>query len=105
MPSPAKQPTNRLLVWISWLELILGAFVVLLGFLLYVAWATDHSGHGERAFLLVGAYFMVPVGLAFVIAGYLLRHGAAWAQWIVPIVLITQFLLLQRLPHWPWALP
>lgn len=57
------------------IECGIGAGLLAFGALFYFAWLTDTSGHGERAFLLLPAFALIPPGLGFLLGG-----AAVWAQ-------------------------
>ena len=43
--------------------------------LFYWMWATDTSGHGERAFLLLPVVVLAPFGIGSLLAGVALRYS------------------------------
>jgi len=57
-------------------ELLGGMVVCAFAALFYWAWATDTSGHGERAFLLLPVVVLAPFGIGSLLAG-----AALWYSW------------------------
>jgi hypothetical protein len=45
------------------------------GLVFYAMWLTDRSGHGEKAFLLLPAFGLLPLGAGFAVGG-----AAVWAR-------------------------
>ena len=47
-----------------------------------VAWYTDHSGHGERAFLLLPLAVLLPLAFAGILSGLVARYHWPQRRWV-----------------------
>ena len=56
-------------------EFGIGVGLLAFGLVFYAMWFTDHSGHGEKAFLLLPAFALIPLG-----AGFMLGGAAVWVR-------------------------
>jgi hypothetical protein len=104
MSATSPLPTERA-EWIgplAKLELWLGSIVAGLGAVLLVMWRTgrDTDRHG-MVFVFLGAVFILPLGLALVVAGLGLRHGGRRLRLLqlMPITWVVAYFLLLK-----WAL-
>ena len=72
-------------------ELRDGVIVLAVAGLFWVAWYTDRSGHGERAFLLLPVVFLAPFGVGAVVSGVAVRYGWPGQRWfaLLPFVLVA----------------
>lgn len=81
------------------LELAAGCLVLVASLLLYVAWRTDTSGHGEKAFFWLVAAFLAPTGAALALAGWALRRDrriGLWLQLAVPVAILATWVWFAR---------
>ena len=72
-------------------ELRDGLIVLAFASLFWLAWYTDHSGHGERAFLLLPVVVLAPFGLGAVVSGVALRYRWPGRRWwaLLPFILVA----------------
>jgi hypothetical protein len=64
------------------MELRAGAVVLGFAALFYLMWYTDNSGHGERAFLLLPVYLLVPFGVGTLVCGIAERFSWPGRRWL-----------------------
>ena len=64
------------------------------------AWYTDHSGRGERAFLLFPVAFLAPLGVGAIASGLVARYQLPWRQWRVAGALLVAVVALVAI--WVW---
>ena len=76
---------------IGGVELRDGLIVLAFAWLFWFAWYTDHSGHGERAFLLLPVVLLAPFGLGVVVSGVAVRYQWPGRRWfaLLPFILVA----------------
>src|SRR5579862_1055062 len=86
---PAKHP--RSVVGVTWIQFLMGLFFAgIVGYLLLLTRSSEirqgPDAASEISGLRIGAAALVPMALAFFVAGYGLSKGKLWGWWVALLV-------------------